>query len=139
MMDRHGDRRGRGTRRRLMHGLGVATVLLLGAIAVQAQEHRADPAKIQVEVDQRDSAVAKKYVTGHIKNDTDYRITNVRLRVDALDSSGHNLGSTFGWVYGDVRVGAQAPFRVAIPPHGETFQVTVLSFHLVSRQVSENP
>ncbi len=114
-------------------------MLLLGAIAVQAQEHQADPAKIQVEVDRRDSAVARKYLTGHVKNETDYRITNVRLRVDALDSSGHNLGSTFGWVYGDVRAGAQAPFRVAMPPQGETFQVTVMSFHLVSRQVSESP
>jgi hypothetical protein len=122
-----------------MHGLGVATMLLLGAIAVQAQEHQADPAKIQVEVDRRDSAVARKYVTGYVKNETDYRITNVRLRVDALDSNGQQLGTTFGWVYGDVRAGGQASFRVVTPAPapGTTFQV--MSFHLVSRQVSESP
>ena len=149
MMERHGGGPGRaatdehrsGVRRlRVVCGVAMFAMLLPGGMTARAQEHRVDNEKIQVQIERRDNNGTRRFVSGYVKNQSDYRITNVRLRVDVVDANGQPLEPAFGWVYGDVRAGGEAPFRVVIPTQGTTVGVKVLSFHLVSRhQLAESP
>jgi hypothetical protein len=69
---------------------------------------------------------------GYVYNDSLYRVTNVRLRVVALDGSGDAEGETWGWVFGDVPAGGRAYFALPLSKPAATYRVTVNSFDVVS-------
>ena len=75
-------------------------LLVLGAIATLlgtaiASEER--PFQFQLEQSEGPRGFA---VEGYVYNPSPWRITNVRLQVDSLDSSGTLLASAGGWVWG---------------------------------------
>ncbi len=71
-------------------------------------------------------------VSGYVYNDSIYRLTNVRLRVDVLDDSGRIIEHGMGWVFGDLPQGDRAYFVVPVPVKGTSYRVTVDSFNRVS-------
>ena len=52
--------------------------------------------------------------------------SNVRLQVEALDASGHVIGSNVGFVFGDVPPANRSYFEIPVPVSGAaSYRVTV--------------
>ncbi len=54
--------------------------------------------------------------------------TSVRLLVEALDASGAPVGSTSGFVFGDVPPSDRSYFEIKAPPRAASYRVTVQTF-----------
>jgi hypothetical protein len=115
---------------------GAASLAAIALIAVPAhpQDVVPDQSLIHVELGPEKDTVAGAFVTGSVKNDSRYRIGDVRLRVEIRDPEGRLLDAVSGWVYGDVPPGETEPFRVLVPVHGDHVQVTIESFDRVSAE-----
>jgi len=74
-------------------------------------------------------------VEGYLYNDSPWRITNVRLRVQSVDPSGTVTNEASGWVVGDVKGGGRAYFYVPVPSHAAGYRATVQSFDRVMLEV----
>ena len=66
-----------------------------------------------------------------VYNGLPWRITNVRLRVDGVDTNGTVTASESGWVVGDVKAGDGGYFYVPVSVPAETYRATVQSFDKV--------
>jgi hypothetical protein len=71
-------------------------------------------------------------VEGYLYNALPWKITNVRLRVESLDSSGTVTGESYGWVLGDVAAGGRGYFYLPVPALAVSYRPTVQSFDRVS-------
>ena len=71
-------------------------------------------------------------VHGFVYSDLPWRITNVRLRVDSVDTSGAVTASTWGWVQGDVRAGGRGYFYVRVTSPASRYRTSVQSFDKVT-------
>lgn len=71
-------------------------------------------------------------VEGYVTNDSRYRVTGVRLRVEILDETGVVVGQALGWVYGNIAAGGRSYFVVPVPRKGADYRVTVLSYSPLS-------
>jgi hypothetical protein len=68
-------------------------------------------------------------VTGYIYNQrAGSYATSVRLLVEALDTSGQVVGSTTGFVFGDVPPSDRSYFEVKAPAKAASYRVTVQTF-----------
>ena len=72
-----------------------------------------------------------KGVEGYVYNESPWRITNVRLRVQSVDPTGAVTNESSGWVVGDVKAGGRGYFYVAVPAHAASYRATVQSFDKV--------
>ena len=115
-------------------GLAWFGALFCGVGPTHAQD---DPstvgASLHIEVDGGQDSTVGLFVTGYVTNGSRYRVGDVRLQVDGLDATGQRLEPAFGWVYGDVPAGGRAWFKVMVPRNAATRQVSIESFHLMSR------
>jgi hypothetical protein len=82
---------------------------------------------------QEQRMAGQSVVKGSVQNRTAIRVTDVRLRVEALDGGGTVVGECFGWVLGDVPAAGTAYFVVPLTVSGAQYRVTVVSFDEVSR------
>jgi hypothetical protein len=114
-------------------GMGGAMVLALLGPA-RAQTHGDVARSLRVEWQRTTEAWRRPGIEGYVYNDSPYRIGGVRLRLETLGASDQAVGETFGWVYGNIRSGSREYFLLPLPPRGETFRVTVVSFHLIARE-----
>ena len=72
-------------------------------------------------------------VEGYLYNGLPWRITNVRLRVESVDTNGGVTASASGWVDGDVKGGGgRAYFYVPVSSPAATYRATVQSFDKVA-------
>ncbi len=71
-------------------------------------------------------------VSGYVYNDSIYRLTNVRLRVEVLDDTGRVIERGTGWVFGDLPQEGRAYFVVSVAVKGTSYRITVDSFSRVS-------
>ncbi len=72
-------------------------------------------------------------VEGYLYNRLPWRITNVRLRVESVDTDGAVTASASGWVDGDVKGGGgRAYFYVPVSSPAATYRATVQSFDKVA-------
>ena len=55
-------------------------------------------------------------------------VVSVRLRVDALDGAGQVMGSTVGYVLGDVPPSNRSYFEIKAPAKAASYRVTIQSF-----------
>jgi hypothetical protein len=113
-------------------GVGSLATILLTTVPAHPQDAMSDQPPIHVRLGPEKDTVAGAFVTGSVKNDSRYRIGDVRLRVEILDPEGQPLESVTGWVYGDVPAGEEESFRVWVPIHGSHVRVTIESFDRVS-------
>ena len=72
-------------------------------------------------------------LAGYIYNDGPYRITNVRLKVAALDGNGVGIEEVMGRVEGDIAARSRGYFIVTMTRTASSHRVTVVSFDIVSR------
>jgi hypothetical protein len=95
---------------------------------------------LRVEWRRTTSLGGRPAIEGYVYNDSAFRIGGVRLRLEILDGSNQVVGETFGWVYGNISSRGRWPFSLPPPTAGESFRVTVESFHLIAREApSESP
>ena len=78
--------------------LGTATV----ASAQTAIASEESPFRFQFEQSKSPRGLA---VAGYVYNSLPWRITNVQVQVDSMDTNGTLVASASGWVQGDVAAG----------------------------------
>ena len=71
-------------------------------------------------------------IEGHVHNDSAYRVTDVRVQVDALDANGALLARRDAWALGDIGPGGESTFVVERFGGAANYQMAVVSFHVVS-------
>ncbi len=67
-----------------------------------------------------------------VHNDSPYRVTDVRLRVEGLDADNHPVGERSVWAFGDIVPGGETGCVVESMLGAVTYRITVISFDLVS-------
>jgi hypothetical protein len=122
-------------------GVTLATVTGPGLPNPVAAQPYADVAKLlRVESESGVDALGPPRLTGHIYNDSAYRIGSVRLRIETVDASNQVVKESLAWVYVTVPARGRAYFSVRRPSSGELFRLTVESFVLIAREaVDETP
>jgi len=114
----------------------VLVAMLLAPSAARAQTPRTDTnGPFRFELEEAPPTHRGRGVEGYVYNDSPWRITNVRLRVETIDSSGTVTGETSGWVVGDVRAGGRGYFFVPVSSPATTYRATVQSFDKVGLEV----
>jgi hypothetical protein len=115
----------------ILAGAMMLTVTLLPA-AVNAQTPAPTDGPGQFRFDLEESNTPRgKAVEGYIYNESPWRITNVRLRVQSVDPNGTVTNESSGWVVGDVRGGGRSYFYVPVPAHAASYRARVQSFDKV--------
>jgi hypothetical protein len=71
-------------------------------------------------------------IKGSVFNDSPYRVTDVRLQIEGLDADRHPVGRTLAWAVGDIAPGGQTSFAAEPVPGAVGYQITVVSYDLVS-------
>ena len=118
--------------RRFVPGIAVTMLMAVVVAHAQAPSH-GEPEALRFEFAPTQS-VRGRGVAGWAYNDSAWRLTNVRLRVESIDAGGAVQASASGWVQGDLRAGDRAYFYVAVPSHAPTYRVSVESFDRVARE-----
>ena len=81
---------------------------------------------------QDNSATPTPRIQASVHNDSPYRVTSVRLRVEGLDAESHLVGQRSAWALGDIAPGGDTTFVVESMPGAMSYRITVISFDLVS-------
>ena len=116
----------------------IAATIATGAVA-RAQAPTASgqsPFRFHFEESESHRDVA---VEGYVYNTLPWRITNVRLLVDSIDSNRMLIASASGWVAGDVAAGGRGCFYVPVSAHAPTYRPTVQRFDKVILDAPQAP
>jgi hypothetical protein len=114
----------------------LAAALLLGlltASVVRAQ----GPVSLEsfhVEWTTRTDAWVKPGIDGYVYNNSIYRVSNVRLRVETLDQANQPISERFSWVYGNIDARGRGHFVLPPPQAGGTYRITVVSCDPVAKE-----
>lgn len=122
---------------KLVHGslvVGLLVAGLLGPTVAKAESVATETIQsaFRIELEEGGSLHRGLAVEGYLHNGLPWRITDVRLRVESMDSAGRVTGESFGWVLGDVAAGGRGYFYVPISSPATTYRATVQSFDKVS-------
>jgi hypothetical protein len=71
---------------------------------------------------------------GYLYNDSRWRLTNIRIRAQVVDGSGHVVRESVVSVFGNAVPGARTYFVLPPLAEGESFQLAVASFDLVAQE-----
>jgi hypothetical protein len=83
-----------------------------------------------------DAPGSPRAISGWVYNDGHGVAGFVQLRLQVLDASSRVIAEQTGWVYGNVRPGGRAYFRIAVPARGHARRIVVDSFVV---QYAESP
>lgn len=123
-----------GTMRRLARGTSRAVLAALliyvgaGAAIAQVQTRSVD-SDLRVEWTGSEDRRGRPVVSGYVYNQRagSYAVS-VRLLVDALDGSGQVVGSSTGYILGDVPPSNRSYFEIKAPAKAASYRVTIVSF-----------
>jgi hypothetical protein len=73
-------------------------------------------------------------IEGYVQNESVFRVSAVRLRVEGFDASGQSVGETSTWAFGTIPPGGRGHFVVPTVPGATTYRISVASFDRVSRE-----
>jgi hypothetical protein len=108
----------------------VLIALLICAGAAVAQVHtRPTDSDLRVEGSGSEDRRGRPVVSGYVYNQRagTYAVS-VRLLVEALDGAGQVMGSTIGYVFGDVPPSNRSYFEIKAPVKAASYRVTIASF-----------
>ena len=71
-------------------------------------------------------------IKGTVANDSPYRVTDVRLKVEGWDAERHAVGSRLAWAFGDIAPGGETSFAVEALPGAVTYRIEVVTYDAVS-------
>jgi hypothetical protein len=111
--------------------VGVLIAGLLGPTVAVAEPAQPD-SPFRFEIERRGNPRRGLAVEGYLYSDLRWRITNVRLRVESVDSNGAVTAESHGWRLGDVAPGGRAYFYLPISSPAPTYRPAVESFDRVS-------
>jgi hypothetical protein len=120
--------------RRLARGTSTAVLAALliyvsaGPAIAQVQARSAD-GDLRVEWTGSEDRRGRPVVSGYVYNQRagSYAVS-VRLLVEALDGSGQVVGSTTGYILGDVPPSNRSYFEIKAPAKAASYRVTIASF-----------
>lgn len=112
----------------------IVLAILVSGTAAHAQRVSLPAPQFRVQWERRAETWRRPAIEGYVHNDSDYRLGNVRLRVELLDAASQVVGETHVWVYGVINARDRAYFSFPIPPKGETYRMTVESFDTLAVQ-----
>ena len=124
-----------------MKALGLGIMLVFVATVASAQDDVPVVAQaFRVSLDQAQHPVAGRIV-GQVHNDSDLRVTDVRLEIVGFDINRHAVGSRLTWAFGDIVAGGETSFAFAPMPDASSYRITVISYDVVSvpSRVSDQP
>ena len=110
---------------------GVALALLLLATTGWSQESRPAAHAFHVTWPPQTDRVLSR-IRGNVRNNSGFRVTNVRLQIDGLDAGGRSVERHFPWAIGDLVPGGETSFLFEPIPGAVSYTVIVASFDVVS-------
>lgn len=113
--------------------LAAALLGLLLAPAAHAQT-LVSLESFRVEWTTRTEPWMKPGVEGYVYNDSVYRVSNVRLRIETLDQGNQPVSERFSWVHGNIDARGRGYFVLPPPEAGRTYRITVVSCDPISRE-----
>ena len=127
-------------KRRREGSLMSAVVILLLAVSSPAQEAARPDGflRVQWHVVELPEPIHIR-LEGYVYNTLPWRITNVRLLVDSIDSNRMLIASASGWVAGDVAAGGRGYVYVPVSAHVPTYRPTVQRFDKVILDAPQAP
>ena len=115
----------------MLHAIRALTaVLAIAGFAGSAMGGEPVPAGADFRAEAETDKLSRRgpAVSGWLYNDKGAAVSNVRVRVDVLDTSGEVVATGEGWIYGNVPARGRAYFFVTVPRLGGNYRVTVLRF-----------
>jgi hypothetical protein len=125
-----------GHRRRARAVVLFATILLLSLTATAGwgqDEPQTRTSWFRVSWHWRPGALPSS-IEGSVYNDSPFRVTDVRLQVEGLDTQNHHVGERLAWAIGDIVPGGDTAYVTETIPGAVDYRVTVVSFDLVARE-----
>ena len=110
----------------------VLAMVLVGTSGY-AQSDRPTPNSFRLEWSRRPGWM-RPGTDGYIYNESRWRVTNVRVQARALDGSGRLVRETVVSVFGNSVPGVRTFFSLPPIAEGESSQLEVVSFDLISRE-----
>lgn len=111
-------------------GTVASAVAVLAAVALgnTGEAQNFAPAEVEFHVESAPRPFGGPAVEGYVYNEGLRLLSNVRLRVEVLDTDGTAVEEAFGWVFGDLTPGGRGYFVVPVQRVGAAHRVSVLSF-----------
>lgn len=121
-----------------MTRVALAFALVLGVFTAPASgqdESQRPNSWFRVSFAAAEHSVAPR-ITGHVYNDSPYRVTDVQLEVEGLGADSRPVGRRFVWAFGDIVPGGETSFAAEAMPEAVSYRITVSSFDVISIGVS---
>jgi hypothetical protein len=113
--------------------IAVTALLVVAAVAGAQSPGRPTPESFRIEWERRSPSM-RPGVDGYIYNDSRWRVTNVRVRAVVVDAAGSRVRETVVSVWGNAVPGTRTFFVLPAIGEGEIYQLSVISFDLISEQ-----
>lgn len=107
----------------------LASLLIYTGAALAQVQTRSVESDLRVEASGSEDRRGGPVVSGYVYNQRagSYAVS-VRLLVEALDGSGQVVGSTVGYVLGEVPPSNRSYFEIKAPAKAASYRVTIASF-----------
>jgi len=113
--------------------IAVAALVIAAAVAQAQSPGRPTPESFRFEW-ARHAPSMRPGVDGYIYNDSRWRVTNLRIRAVVVDAAGAKVRESVASVWGNSVPGTRTFFVLPAIGEGETYQLMVISFDLISEQ-----
>jgi hypothetical protein len=71
-------------------------------------------------------------IEASVRNDSPYRVTDVQLEVEGLNTDEQSVGRRVVWALGDIESGGESSFVIEAMPGAVTYRMSVTAFDVVS-------
>jgi len=82
---------------------------------------------------------AKSRISGEVRSQAPYRVTNVRIEIEGLKADNGSAGRTFAWAVGDLSPGGATFFAIQPISGSVSYRGRVVSWDLVSVGAAQAP
>jgi hypothetical protein len=113
--------------------IAVTALLAVTAVAGAQSTGRPTSESFRIEWVRRPPSM-RPGVDGYIYNDSRWRVTNLRVRAVVVDAAGTTVRETVVSVWGNAVPGTRTFFVLPAIGEGQVYQLTVISFDLISEQ-----
>lgn len=113
--------------------IAVATLVVAAAVAQAQGPARPTSESFRIEWARRPPSM-RPGVDGYIYNDSHWRVTNLRVRAVVVDAAGTVVRESVVSVWGNAVPGTRTFFVLPAIHEGEIYQLTVITFDLISEQ-----
>ena len=113
--------------------IAVAALVAAAAIAQAQSSGRPTAESFRIEWVRRPPSM-RPGVDGYIHNDSRWRVTNLRIRAVVVDAAGAVVRESVVSVWGNSVPGTRTFFTLPSIAEGEIYQLTVVTFDLISEQ-----